>query len=129
MDMSIKKYATAVERVLNRTPNPGPRRQPDAPIPDELILPDGRRYSVRTLLESVTHSHYIIVGYTVPNNRRGRMPGSVNKSKYSHRDRMWMAHTTIEEIQKRYGYAKEYSRQLQKSSIDYIARNGLVRPD
>ena len=121
-----KKYQTAVERVLNRTPNPGPRRSPDAPIPDELILTDVRRYNVRQLLENVSHSHYITVGTEPPPNRRGRKPGSRNnRSKYSHEDQVWMAHTTVQSIHQRYGYGYEYSRQLQRAAIDYVARNGF----
>jgi hypothetical protein len=128
MDMSKKKYSNAVERVLWTTERTGPLRQPQAPIPDELVMQDGRRYSVRRLLEQVSHPHNITVGAPTI-KKTGRPFGStkavgLKKSKYGARDYEFMAHATLAEIQQRYDIGLPYCRQLQRAAIDYIARHG-----
>lgn len=121
MDMQ-KKYQSAVERVLNTTKHTGPLRQPAAPIPDELVLQDGRRYNVRRLLEQVSHTHNITRGIPRPakilRTKGGRQP------KYGARDFEFMAHATLDQIQQRYNIVLPYCRQLQLASIQYIAQNG-----
>jgi hypothetical protein len=120
--MQQKRYQTAVERVLNTTKHTGPLRQPGAPIPDDLIMPDGRRYNVRRLLEQVGHPHNITVGVPRP-PKTGRPKGS-RQPKYGPRDFEFMAHATLDQIQQRYNIVRPYCRQLQLASIKYIARNG-----
>ena len=125
MDMQQKRYRSAVERVLNTTTATGPLRQPAAPIPDELVLHDGRRYNVRRLLEQVSHPHNITVGVPRP-KKTGRPKGS-RQPKYGPEDFEFMAHATLNQIQQRYNIVRPYCRQLQLASIKYIAQHGYSK--
>jgi hypothetical protein len=122
MDMQQRRHQSAVERVLNTTDRTGPKRQPAAPIPDDLVLPDGRCYNVRGLLEQVSRTHNITVGIPRPlrivKTRTGR------KAKYGPRDFEFMAHATLDQIHQRYSIGRAYCRQLQLASIKYIAQHG-----
>ena len=122
MDMQNKKYRSAVERVLNTTDRTGPLRQPGAPIPDDLIMPDGRRYNVRRLLERVSHTHNITVG--VARSAKTHRPKGARQPKYGARDFEFIAHATLEQIQQRYNIGLAYCRQLQRAAIEHISRNG-----
>lgn len=126
MDMT-KKYQSAVERILKSTDYTGPRRQPPAPIPDELVMQDGRRYNVRHLLEGVTRPESVVIGMPrrfrqYDNIARPPSEPKQRKSKYTYQERLWQSHADIDEIQARYGFGLYYCQTLQKAAQKYIAQ-------
>jgi hypothetical protein len=126
MDMK-NKYQSAVERILYTTDRTGPVRQPAAPIPDELVLQDGRRYNVRRLLEGVTRPESVVIGMPkrfrqYDNIARPPSEPKQRKSKYTYQERLWQSHADISELQTRYGFGSYYCRTLQKAAQEYIAK-------
>ena len=75
--------------------NRGPDPIPEAPVPEEILLPDGRRFRVELLLQQV-RDRVTVNRQTGTPRRRGQ------EVKYSPAEREWIAHSTFEQIAERY---------------------------
>jgi hypothetical protein len=93
---------------MHRGPNP----TPPAPVPEEILLPDGRRFAVEPLLQQVRDQVTV-------NRQTGRPRKRGQEVKYSPAEREWIAHSTFEQIADRYGVTplqargmRNYNRQV-----------------
>jgi hypothetical protein len=90
----------------------GPNPTPPAPVPEEISLPDGRRFRVEPLLQQVRDRVNI-------NRLTGRPRTRGQEIKYTPEQREWICQATFEQIADRYAVTplqargiRNYNRQV-----------------
>ena len=92
---------------------------PPAPVPDEIHLPDGRRYSTQALLDQVTRSVNI--------DARTGVMRSYHAPKYTQEQRQDLATQPVEWIADRYRVSTATARRMQYNSRIALGMNRKTR--
>lgn len=101
---------------------PYKKKEPDAPIPDYINLPDGRRIELKQyLVKRTNYKYYTLKKFEAPKKLpQEQKPG--RKSKYTLEDKLWQANATAEDLAEKYGMSIKSARNTQAAARAYIDR-------
>lgn len=100
---------------------------PKITIPEEIHLPDGRRFKVKLLTNNVKDKTNV----NLRSKRAVKIPDYTAKQpyKYSLEERVWQSQATAEEIQERYAISLKTAQGIYYTSRYIVEKLGLDSKD